>query len=548
MATPASELYFCSGVPLDPRYEHTLWFTDLAAQKSYFEGKVIKTFSPLTYLRKGKSVKVAANFETARTWDYMFTVNYEAVGSGEFNFPTIGKTHYYFVTDVQYVNDNTVEVLVELDVMQTYLFDFERLPCFVERMHTETDGVGDYTLDEGLELGHLVDVASYDSENTNQLSIMVLASINPNYSGTGSPVKALASMYNNVFSGLKVWTVDTDRWTEWEDKLAALEESGFLDGIHDMWMYPWALIQDTREDTEDVAFPVTSCTNADVTAPGRPVALDGYEPRNKKLLTYPYTFLYCSNNNGGSAVFRFERFTNDVDTETYFYLYGTVSPDASVILAPRYYNGQAVNKEECLALTNYPHCAWDSDTYKMWLAQNQNQHHLTQGTATIKAVGGALAAVGGLGMAAFGGVGGLGAAAGGVATAVSGYMDIQNLMAQKRDMEIQPPQARGTFSSTANITAGKHNFTFYVKTINAEAARCIDDYFTMYGYKLNRVMVPQIHCREAFTYVKTIGCHIKADFAANDVMKIEAIFDKGITFWADPAKVGDYYQDNDPLN
>ena len=235
-------------------------------------------------------------------------------------------------------------------------------------------------------------------------------------------------------------------------------------------------------------------------------------------------------------------------TETYFKLYGTVSPDAAVILSPEDYNGQAVNKEESLTLDNYPHCAWDSDTYKMWLAQNQNQHALTQNTATIKAVGGAATALAGLGGMMMGGIGMGGLAAGGAATAISGFMDIQNLMAQKRDMEIQPPQARGTFSSTANITAGKHNFTFYVKTINAEAARCIDDYFTMYGYKLNRVMVPQIHCREAFTYVKTIGCHIKADFAANDVIKIEAIFDKGITFWADPAKVGDYYQDNDPLN
>ena len=542
----ASTVAFCSGVRLDPRYEHTIWFPDLETQSAYFSGKVRQTFSDLSFLRKSRSIKVNVDFDTAREWNYLFLSNPKA-----FAFPGDKmKVFYYFITDIQFVNNNTTEIFVELDVMQTYLFDFERLSCFVERMHTEHDDYGAFTLDEGLELGTLVDMQSKDTTNTNHLSIMVLASINPNYSGTGSPVKALASMYNGVFSGLKVWTVDSTRWQEWEDKLAALEESGFLDGIHDMWMYPWALVQSTHDNESDVAYPVNSCTSADVTMPGCPKTLDGYTPRNKKLFTYPFCFLYASNNNGGSAVYRFERFNDgaaypsilepDV-TETYFKLYGTVSPDASVIMVPENYNGQAVNKEEALSLTNYPHCAWDSDTYKMWLAQNQNQHDYSRGVAGVKAVGGAAVALGSL----FGG--NLAGAAGGAALAISGATQIGEMMAQKRDMEIQPPQARGTFSSTANITAGKHNFTFYVKTVSAEVARCIDDYFTMYGYKLNRNLIPQMHCRENFTYVKTVNCHIKGAFPANDIMKIESIFDHGVTFWVDGDNIGNYSLSNNPI-
>ena len=546
MAYPNSTVWVCSGVPLDPRYEHTLTYADKTLQRSYFEGKAVRAFSSVSYLRKSKSIKLPAKFADAALWNYLFTDNSLTAGVDPNG---VERRYYYFITDVQYVNDYTVEVFLELDVMQTYMFDYELLPCFVERTHVASDKYGEHTIDEGLELGDPVIMSAKHTDNTNWLDILVLASINPNYSGTGSPVKALASLYDGVFSGLKVWQVDLTRWTEWEDKLAALEEAGFLDGIHDMWMYPRNLIECTSEITTDVAYPVNNSKAADATMPGCPETLDGYTPKNRKLFTYPYTFLHCSNNNGGSAVYRFERFDDgaaypsffepDV-TETYFKMYGTVSPDASVILAPENYNGQSVNLEECLSLNNYPHCAWDSDTFKMWLAQNQNQQDYARGVAGVKAVGGAAVALGSL----FGG--NLAGAAGGAAMAISGATQIGEMMAQRRDMEIQPPQARGTFSSTAAISAGKHNFTFYVKSIPAEMAACIDDYFTMYGYKMNRVMYPLTTARENFTYIKTVNCHIKATLPAADIVKIESIFDRGVTFWKNPENVGDYSVSNRP--
>lgn len=177
----------------------------------------------------------------------------------------------------------------------------------------------------------------------------------------------------------------------------------------------------------------------------------------------------------------------------------------------------------------------------MWLAQNRNQLNLGTFTSGAAVVGGAVAAVAGLA------TGNLAIAGAGAGAAIGGAQKIASTLAQKADMQVQPPQARGNYSSNVNITAGKHTFSFYRKSVSAERAKVIDDYFTMYGYKINRVKTPNIHARKSHTYVKTIGCHIVANLCNEDATKIESIFDNGVTFWTDGDRIGRYTDDNSTL-
>lgn len=41
----------------------------------------------------------------------------------------------------------------------------------------------------------------------------------------------------------------------------------------------------------------------------KPTSVNGYTPRNKKLLTYPYCYLLLSNNAGSSNILMYEKFT-----------------------------------------------------------------------------------------------------------------------------------------------------------------------------------------------------------------------------------------------
>ena len=526
MSAPQSTIYICSGVRLDNRYEHSIYFKDATAQQEYFAGKVVETFPAYSYLRKTWPLQVSATMEEARKWSYLFFRN------------GTGKYYYYFITQVEYKNDNMVELTLELDVLQTYLFDITREDCFVERNHVAIDDVGTHTLDEGLEVGELVDNEEQVITGLNNLCILVLATINPNYADTEKPVQALAGKYNGVFSGVKVWAVSSADWAKWGDQIDALSEAGFLDGVIAMWMYPQSLVELGGENTWDdddlckTVDGVYDDYNLLHDTISRPAKVNGYTPKNNKLLTYPYSFLYATNNNGGSAVYRWERFSSPSNAR--FIFRGTSSPEATVKMFPKNYNGLAENYEVGLSLSGFPMCAWDADMYKMWLAQNQNQHQYAMTTAGLTIVGGAITSVASLAM------GNVVGAVGGAGAVLSGAQQIGALMAQKADMAIQPPQARGGFSAGVNVTSHRQTFTFIKKTISAENAKAIDEYFTMYGYKLNRVTHPYIHCRERFTYVKTIGCIVHGKLCIEDITKIESIFDKGVTFWVDGDEIGNY--------
>lgn len=557
MSTPQSVISICSGVRLDNRYEHSIYFENRDAQEEYFAGKVVKTFSAYSYLRKSWPLQVEATMEEARKWSYLFFRN----GSGKY--------YYYFINQIEYKNDHMVELTLELDVLQTYLFDFKFLECFVERQHTETDEIGEHTLDEGLDLGELEEVAPMNWIDLSDLCILVLSTFNPNYVNVDKPVEALGSLYDRVFSGLTVWAVDSSKWADWSNQLNALDAKGFTDGIVAMWMYPKSCIALGGENTWDddvLCKVVKGCTFASSTFE---YSYFNYRrtPKNNKLLCYPYNFLYVTNNQGGSAVYRYEKLDHHFSPT--FQVVGSISADATVKMFPTDYNGVSLiqtanadgsnmyycygNYDHGLTLSNFPSCAWDADVYKLWLAQNQNQLQHSANTAGMAIAGGAITAIASLAM------GNVVGAVGGAGAMIGGAQQIGALMAQKADMEIQPPQSRGAFSSNVNVVAKMHTFTFITKRVDDEHHQAIDDYFTMYGYKLNRVRKPNLCARPAFTYIKTVGCNIcnwhnegqanvdGVKFCTEDRIKITSIFDKGITFWVNGDRIGDYSQNNKPV-
>ena len=81
-------------------------------------------------------------------------------------------------------------------------------------------------------------------------------------------------------------------------------------------------------------------------------------------------------------------------------------------------------------------------------------------------------------------------------------------------------------------------------SIRAQYARRIDKYFTMFGYAQNKVAVPNIHARQYFTYVKTVGSCVSGYIPQDDRELIDTIFDRGIRFWTDYTKFEDYSVNN----
>ena len=230
MSVPNSVIHILSGVPINNSYEHSLWFANAQEQYAYFYSKRFTTLSKYTYLRPERKIKVAGLMEDAHSWNYIMFQNSD------------GKWFYHFINKVEYIGENTVELEIELDVIQTYMFDWNMHQCFVERTHTRTDEIGEHTIPEGLETGPLVD-RSVDYINMEDLCIMVLMAMD----GDGN--SAYAKMYDGVFSGLAIKAVMVSKHAEFGEWLDAQSEAGKIDAVVSMWMYPRELlvIQDTWE-------------------------------------------------------------------------------------------------------------------------------------------------------------------------------------------------------------------------------------------------------------------------------------------------------------
>lgn len=176
-----------------------------------------------------------------------------------------------------------------------------------------------------------------------------------------------------------------------------------------------------------------------------------------------------------------------------------------------------------MVLDGYPQCAYSTDSFKAWLAQN-----------------GASTAVSVLGSAFTTSVG---IATQNPMTIAGGALSIAGTLAKISETASLPRQAHGSTGSSASFAVGIKDFAFMHMTIRREYAELIDDYFDMYGYATHQVKVPNITGRPSWNYVKTIDSKIIGSVPFDDMNKIRSIFDSGVTFWHGDW-VGDYTRNN----
>lgn len=474
-------------------------------------------------------MKVQATYQEAQTWSYLFLQQ-------------SGKYYFYFINAIEYVSDECVQLTLELDLLQTYMFDFTFLPSFIERQHVTSDEIGEHTVDEGLETGEYIDTLSVDFSDISELVVLVMstAKLTTTIQDPNDPEEVVypdirSSRYHNIFGGMGIYAFEIKDYKAVGDLFIAHPE--LTESIVNMWMYPKALIKLATGSTWDdgYVFKEIDDTQKVFQSFATRNNIDGYVPKNNKVLCYPYNFLYVTNNAGNTGIYRFERFEGDTCE---FTVTGALSPDGAVKMYPEKYNGIESNYDAGITLSGFPTCAWGQDAYKIWLAQNQNSQNLSLALSGASIAGGVATSV--ISVMTGNPLG----AVGGLASLAGGASKIAQTLAMRSDKQIQPPQSKGTYSAHVNVVNSKQTFSFVYKSVNREHAQIIDDYFTMYGYKVNRVATPNIKTRKGYTYVKTIGCHISANFCNEDIAKIESIFDNGVTYWVKGDQVGDYTVDN----
>lgn len=179
---PLSTILLCRVDGLDPTYQNTMYFPDLNSQLDYFENKQIQLWADeqLTkqnYIRVKPTaqnrVKVGLPIGRVTRANYIIIKNDGE--NSENNSPVVYEKNYIFafITQYNYISENVTEITFEIDVIQTYLFDYTETECFVEREHTATDNIGEYVASEPVDPGPMKAVEIEESSVFDKYMIVV---------------------------------------------------------------------------------------------------------------------------------------------------------------------------------------------------------------------------------------------------------------------------------------------------------------------------------------------------------------------------------------
>ena len=150
--TSLTNVTLYSGVPLFSDYKNTRWFETPNEQTTFFGSqKVKKSFVECTYQRTNSTYHFLANANAEMLRD----VNYISYVNKDYSL----KMFYGFVTHVEYLNEQTSKVYFEIDVLQTFMFDYTFKQSYVNREHQSLYSNGlpvKNTIEENITYGNVM--------------------------------------------------------------------------------------------------------------------------------------------------------------------------------------------------------------------------------------------------------------------------------------------------------------------------------------------------------------------------------------------------------
>ena len=531
---PQSEVRLLN-TPLEKDEEHTLNFSSLENQTSYFLSRTIASFTDFTYVRDDQTIVVD------KPYDQIYTCNYLMYRNNGFN----NKYFYAFITKMEYVSENSTRIYFEIDSLQTWYFQLELNKVFVEREHVSNDTIGLHTLPEGLETGEYVEASALTKSDI-MSDYFVCFCVTKQMDGSSD----VGNNLNGLFNGLGYYLIrgrDHGGGTAQHDpKIVtacilmiywyAVKNQLQQDDIYSIFLIPRGIIDETQLDWASyqidagtIPFNAAYITDNEVIKTiqtiqiSKPSTLAGsYTPKNNKLYCWPYRYMLASNNAGISVAYHYENFSNSTMS---FQATGVVTPGCEIKVIPENYKNNSYNYNEGITLGKLPICAWTKDTYLNWQTQNSLNNN-------IQVAGGLTKMLGTISTK-------------NPADLVSGATQVFDVAQNVYEHEFAPNQAMGnTNCGDINFSKGYAEISFIHLSIKSEYASMIDNYFEKYGYKVNELKVPNLNSRTYWNYIKTIGCNFTGNIPEEDIGKIKELFNRGITFWHDPAHYLDYSMTN----
>lgn len=567
--TPNSTLYLLKNVPLDINNNYTIDFKSIEAQSNFFDNLIDNTFDineGYSYIRDTQTLKVQANI------DDLFGINY-------LYYKNNGKRYYAFITKKDYINPNCTALSFKIDVLQSFMFDYEIDESFVEREHQDrftqdlkpkiNDVPENLTYGENYKLVKVENVLPKRNRTAKKLNIkwaiiicsdkltedsIANASSLDSYYYYACPfespeTQALPRQFyyrpttssTDITSLERAYIMTKIVATKNASKIVSIKlyenspfecymddygndnviiSGGFVKVVK-IDNYNFLNVMGTIEKTIQGNDSLRELNTLDFNLENDVVLDINNQPNisyETKLLNDPYYFIQLTNHNGEGLKIKLVGLKN-INKIPIYYI-PVCSPDSKIMYYIKGYYGDEEGRFYNYIDNTINEIPLTSDKWQEYLAINKAS--ATAGVAVNLASSVATTAIGAISgnpLAIAGGVLSLG-------------QNIANTIIKQEDIK-QSPNSVKSQGNNAGFTLvrqlGSIELEHYSITDTAKSR--LFNYFFHYGYKCNDFKKPNIKSRYYFNYIKTIGANIKSNIDNDFISEIESIFNNGITFW-----------------
>lgn len=576
MEQPQSELYLLTNVELDPDYNYTLDFENATAQQSYFMSKVDSVFDineGYSFIRENQTLKVYAKIEDHKGVNYLMFKNNQ-------------KWFYAFVERKEYVSESVTRLTFKIDVMQTFMFDYEMQESFIDREHQDrfsADGKPIYNLQEenlniGTEYNQKSKQTFKQAKDTNYYLIIAKENIFPqimNDSGNWleSSANFTGTQINGYKTGLFVYIGTKSDFTSYNCNAKVINAGN--DGNNNYWWLDPSIDEVIKNPNvlcvKLIKYLPTKIRGFSVDNDGKQLHSTSWDrmaivrssPSGSTLKYYHTAFAIKSITLNEWETLRFTKdspvahsnineapkieaetklfttpynlFRLQYDNEFFELKRENFSSDDIVV---NLYQSISVNGRKMLIPQNYNNAENDLfdgkpvvSSHDMNLRTDAWEQYVLNNKASIN---GGLAVSGAQTLSSVG----LGLLTGGIGFAVAGAQalsfggQIANEMLKRQDIKNQPNEVRVSADDTfLKLTIGEFYFNLINYEIKPQFKQAIFKYFTHYGYKCNDFKKPNLRSRYYFNYIKTIGANIKTNIDSEYKNELMRIFNQGVTIW-----------------
>lgn len=538
-----SQIILVKDINIDKQYVNVLNYTE-SQMLALCRANAVASANNYSFLRPTGTIFV--NF----TYEQCLQANYIAFQNPDYS----NKWFFAWIDDVIYKSNENCELKFTIDAWSTWFEKWTAKKCFINRQHVNDDTIGKNTIPENLDVGDVIqEMEHIDLSYSNKYGYWIVVASNWKIKDGSTGLEVLESdkgsqfdgitVYDNVVFGTQLFFIHITDIASFADLYRFISRTNsdrHIEDIENLFVVPNLAIEPSKLTQHTATLAGGTFTwytmQYDMTPKkfnttfAKRTSFSDYTPKNNKCFVYPYNYIFISNNQGSNNIYKYEDFSGD---EVVFENQLSISVGCSGRIVPKNYKGMTSNDDEALPLGKYPTCAWSSDAFTNWLTQNA-----VNLATNVGLVAGGIA---------------LAVATGGIATpAVAGVLalstagTVANTIGQFNQANLAPNISGGQATGDVIWSVDKNMFVIREMRIKTEYLKIIDDYFTRFGYKINKLEMPNIRGRRNWNYVE-IGSSEEIGYGDVPLKFMDIINNacrRGVTIWHNHANVGNYNLDN----